>query len=557
MSTDPDPMLSEAIDHHAAGRLEQAVEAYRRALARDPALAVAWLNLGVACEQLGRPQEAIPAYDSAAALDPASAQILANLGNALRLCGRLEPAVEAYRRALVLDRDLAMAWNNMGSALHALGRLAEACDAWREVLARYPEVAQTRVNLAQTLQELRRDDEAAAEYRLVADKNPNNPLAFVALGLLYADAERDQEATEMFERALALEPGSAVARLSFASSLEALGDAERAKRERRAALAVQRVFVEPCAGPDPRATLLLLSVAGFGNLPADFFVDRREYGRVVVYPEDHVEGGLDDLPPHDLIFNLIADPDTAEHALEGADRFLQRTTKPFLNDPAKVRRTRRHLIPDLLAGISNLNVPRTVAARRLDLLAGDLAYSYPLLARPAGSHGGENLEKLDDAQGLRRYLEAMSGADVYLTPYVDYRSADGLFRKYRILFIDRKIYPLHLCIDDKWKAHYYTSLMRDHQWMRDAEAALLEDIGAAFSPTLQAAATSIAERLDLDYAGMDCAVTQAGELLVFEANANMLAHLNDPIEMFPYKHQFVPRAREAFHAMVARRIAGG
>ena len=95
MSTDPDPMLSEAIDHHAAGRLEQAVEAYRRALARDPALAVAWLNLGVACEQLGRPQEAIPAYDSAAALDPASAQILANLGNALRLCGRLEPAVEA------------------------------------------------------------------------------------------------------------------------------------------------------------------------------------------------------------------------------------------------------------------------------------------------------------------------------------------------------------------------------------------------------------------------------------------------------------------------------
>jgi hypothetical protein len=69
-----------------------------------------------------------------------------------------------------------------------------------------------------------------------------------------------------------------------------------------------------------------------------------------------------------------------------------------------------------------------------------------------------------------------------------------------------------------------------------------------------AAATSIAERLDLDYAGMDCAITQGGELLVFEANANMLAHLNDPIELYPYKHQFVPRIRDAFDAMVAQRL---
>ncbi len=39
--------------------------------------------------------------------------------------------------------------------------------------------------------------------------------------------------------------------------------------------------------------------------------------------------------------------------------------------------------------------------------------------------------------------------------------------------------------------------------------------------------------------------------------ADMLAHLNDPIEMFPYKHLFVPRVRDAFDAMVARWVAKG
>jgi tetratricopeptide (TPR) repeat protein len=554
MSANLDAALQEAIAHHAAGRIEAAARGYHALLTQDPQNVTALQNLGVIFEQCGQAEDAARAFERVVELDPSSAPANANLGNALRLCGRLEEAVLAYRRALAIDGEMAMAWNNMGNALLSLGRLEEAVSAYREVLARHPEIGQTRVNLAQALQELKQTDAAAAEYQRVVETNPDNPLAYVALALLCAAAERDREAKALFERALALDPNAAFARLNYASSLEALGDQGGAKRERAAALALQRVYAEPCAGPDKRADLLLLSVAGFGNLPADFLADRRAYGRIVVYPE-HLPGVGIAPPPHDLIFNLIADADVAEHALAGAEAFLAGAAKPCLNHPAKIRRTRRHLIPDLLADIPNVLVPRTITISRDSLQGAEQkTVPYPLLVRPVGSHGGENLAKIEDHAALQAYLTGLPDAEFYLTPFVDYRSADGFFRKYRILFIDRKVYPLHLCVDDKWKVHFYTSLMRDHQWMRDQERDFLADIVNAFPPPLLAAATSIAERLDLDYAGMDCAITQSGDLLVFEANANMLAHLNDPIEIFPYKHAYVPRVRDAFDAMVARRI---
>ncbi|MFY7959261.1 MAG: tetratricopeptide repeat protein [Elsteraceae bacterium] len=556
MSASSNAALQEAIAHHAAGRIGAAARGYHALLTQDPQNVAALQNLGVIYEQCGQAEDAARAFERVVELDPSSAPANANLGNALRLCGRLEAAVAAYRRALAIDGEMAMAWNNMGNALLSLGRLEEAASAYREVLSRHPEVGQTRVNLAQALQELKQTDAAAAEYQRVIDGNPDNPLAYVALALLYAAAERDQEAKALFERALALDPNAAFARLNYASSLEALGDIAGAKRERAAALALQRVYAEPCAGPDKRADLLLLSVAGFGNLPADFLADRRRYGRIVLYPEHLPPEGINP-PPHDLIFNLIADADVAEHALAGAEAFLAGASKPCLNPPAKIRRTKRHLIPDLLADIPHVLVPRTVTASREALMGVEQnLVRYPLLVRPVGSHGGENLSKVEDHAALQAYLAELPDVEVYLTPFVDYRSADGYFRKYRILFVDRKVFPLHLCIDGKWKVHYYTSLMRENQWMRDEEERLLADIANAFPPPLLAAATSIAERLDLDYAGMDCAITQSGELLVFEANANMLAHLNDPIEMFPYKHRYVPRVGAAFDAMVNRRAVG-
>ena len=551
--------LNLGIANAALGQVGPAMTAYQRAIALDPSNVDARNNMGVLLEGQDQPGPAAEAYRAAIELAPGNSAFHCNLGNALKSIGRFEDSMTAYRRALELEPGYVAAWRNLGVACYRLGRMTDCFAAYRTALAYDPSQIEIRLNLAQALYEERLPNEAADEYRAVLATDPENKVAYLSLGLIHSDADQAAEARGYFEKALRIDPELAFARLCYANCLEALGDADGAGRERARAVQTQPFIPESFAGTEKQADILMVAVASQGNLPNEFLVDRRRYGRITHYPS----GSSEPSPPppaHDLIFNLIADPDVAEAGLHAAQAFIAASGKPFLNNPAAVLRTKRHLIPDLLAGIENVLAPRTISVQRSARIAGGEAgltalMSFPLLMRPAGSHGGENLALVTDFAAAAAYLAAQSDETLYLTPYVDYRSADGYFRKYRILFVDREVYPLHLCVDDKWKVHYYTSLMRDHQWMRDEEERLLADIANAFPPPLLKAAREIARRLDLDYAGMDCAITGDGKILVFEANCNMLAHLNDPIEMFPYKHKYVPRVRDAFDAMVSRKIA--
>ena len=62
------------------GRPREAEIAYRRAIARSPALADAWFNLGVLQEKMGREAEALASYESSYAVEPGYADALHNAG---------------------------------------------------------------------------------------------------------------------------------------------------------------------------------------------------------------------------------------------------------------------------------------------------------------------------------------------------------------------------------------------------------------------------------------------------------------------------------------------
>jgi hypothetical protein len=142
----------------------------------------------------------------------------------------------------------------------------------------------------------------------------------------------------------------------------------------------------------------------------------------------------------------------------------------------------------------------------------------------------------------------------YLTDFHDFVSADGYFRKYRFVFVDRVAYPYHLAISRHWRVHYWRADMDEAAWMKREEAEFLADWTVAFPDARGAAIQEIGRRLDLDYSGLDCGILPDGRVVVFEANANILVHLNDPPDAFPYKHQFVPRIFEAMTALVRRRL---
>src|SRR5205085_305442 len=92
-------------------------------------------NRGNALLGLRRMDEALAAFDRAVALDPANAEAHANRGVALSDLGRPVEAVTAYEAALAIRPDFLEALNGLGIALEALGLEPDHADAhWNRAL---------------------------------------------------------------------------------------------------------------------------------------------------------------------------------------------------------------------------------------------------------------------------------------------------------------------------------------------------------------------------------------------------------------------------------------
>jgi hypothetical protein len=97
-------------------QFEQAIAAYRGALALEPGYADALNGLGVALDGLGRTRAAVAAYRRALKYDPRHAKAHNNIGTVHLVRNRLVPAIAAYKRALELNRSIPKIRYNLGIA---------------------------------------------------------------------------------------------------------------------------------------------------------------------------------------------------------------------------------------------------------------------------------------------------------------------------------------------------------------------------------------------------------------------------------------------------------
>jgi tetratricopeptide (TPR) repeat protein len=104
----------------------EARHAYEQALALDPSLADAHVNLGRLFHAAGEPAAAQAHYEAAIRHAPADPIAHFNLGGLLEDTGRTAAAVESYERALAADPDCADAHYNLGLLLDRLGRRTPA-----------------------------------------------------------------------------------------------------------------------------------------------------------------------------------------------------------------------------------------------------------------------------------------------------------------------------------------------------------------------------------------------------------------------------------------------
>jgi hypothetical protein len=178
-----------------------------------------------------------------------------------------------------------------------------------------------------------------------------------------------------------------------------------------------------------------------------------------------------------------------------------------------------------------------------------------LVVRPVDTHRGDGLELVRAAGDLRSYLARRPGRYFNVTPFVDYRSPDGYYRKYRVFVVAGKPYAYHLAISEDWLVHYWrvAGLMSEHAWMRDAEQHFLREPEAVF-PTWATTFGEMAQAIGLDVFGVDCAVTQDGRVLVFECDPAAFAHCRDAVdEEFSYKYDYVPRIFAALEDLLEAR----
>jgi predicted O-linked N-acetylglucosamine transferase (SPINDLY family) len=163
-----------ALQHHRAGRLQEAERLYRQILVQEPNHADAMCYLGLIFGQLGRYDIAASLIGNAINLRPNHAQSHYNLSVALAGQGRLDEASAACRQAIALRPDYAEAYNNLGNALHDKGELDEAVAAYRQAIALNPSFADAYHNLGNALRNKGELDGAIASYRQALGQGIDN-----------------------------------------------------------------------------------------------------------------------------------------------------------------------------------------------------------------------------------------------------------------------------------------------------------------------------------------------------------------------------------------------
>jgi tetratricopeptide (TPR) repeat protein len=101
--------------------LAAAEDAYRRAIALEPAQVEPYLNLGAVLCEAGRCSEAVALYEQAVAVVGSDPLIHFNHAIALEDQGRPDQAIAAYVRALRLNERFGDAHYNLGVLMERLG----------------------------------------------------------------------------------------------------------------------------------------------------------------------------------------------------------------------------------------------------------------------------------------------------------------------------------------------------------------------------------------------------------------------------------------------------
>jgi hypothetical protein len=325
-----------------------------------------------------------------------------------------------------------------------------------------------------------------------------------------------------------------------------VGDEVEAYRHFQSAIALQPVIVWPYRGTAPAQRVIEFrsAIARDANTNTSGLFDPSIFATTTIYLE--YWNPEQPFPPHHAVFNAISEADTAGPALRVAELFARRTSARVFNQPRHIAPTGRLDTARRLAAIPGVRTPRIEPLSRDAVVWVD----YPALLRSPGFHNGRYFELVESTSELARALERVPGDLLWAMEFIDTRDSDGYFRKYRVMTIGGKLYPLHLAVSTHWKVHYFSAPMSEQPQHRSEEALFLAGMESVVGVSAMRALHEISRVQNLDYGGIDFTIDREGKVVVFEANATMavLSPGDDPI--WDYCRPAIERVKSAVTEML-------
>ncbi len=369
------------------------------------------------------------------------------------------------------------------------------------------------------------------------------------------------------------DPADANALMDLAVLFILRGDTQLALTMQMAAIAQNPLFHYPRPGMPVKIRALAILGPGdlMANSPFEFLIENQPIALDMLYITP-TQGLPEYVPEHDVLIVAIGESDINQPLLHYLETKLHRWPRPVVNLPQRISELSRDIICERLTDTSStpgIVMPPTLRVSRDILekccqaeetavpLSAQLSQQgqlidYPVIIRPIDSHAGKGLNKIESVSDLTGYLANSTEPMLFVAPFIDYRSSDGLFRKYRIILMNGKPYACHMAISRRWMVHYLNADMLENVSHRTEEALFMANFQTDFALRHAADFAVIHAQTGLNYVGIDCAETPDGKLLVFEIDSNMVVHNMDSADMFPYKKSQMPKVFTGFTELLSQ-----
>jgi len=119
------------------GRFDEALEQFRKILAIKQDVR-AYGNMGLIYQNTGRLPQAIESFKQALALEPNSYKTLNNLGVISNILRRYDEAIDYYKKAIEADPNLWQTYNNLATSYRSVAKFDEAFANYKKAMALSP-----------------------------------------------------------------------------------------------------------------------------------------------------------------------------------------------------------------------------------------------------------------------------------------------------------------------------------------------------------------------------------------------------------------------------------